>query len=99
MGLILFLVAMVGSWIPLFFLPVATGGWFLVALLSGVLTAFIGTGLMSASALSDNVGPGYYVWWSFSIVMTVGGGGLAIWSLAWLIWRGAGLSVDVSVTQ
>lgn len=99
MGLIIVLLAWIGSLVPLFLLPVNSGGWLLVAILAGAISAFLGSGLVSLQALSDNVGLTYYLWWIAAIVIAGGGAGLLIYSVAKLLWRGAGIDIDVSVHQ
>lgn len=99
MGFLIVLVAMVGSWVPLWFIPFGTGGWFLMGLLAGVLTAYFGSGLVCMQALSDNIGPTYYAWWLVALVLAVGGWGTLIYSIVMLVWRGSGISFDVDVHQ
>lgn len=99
MMLLAAIAAMFASWVPLFFIPVGTGGWFLMGILSGVITAYLGWGMVGMQALSDNVGLTYYLWWMVALALAVGGTGLLGYSLVLLIWRGAGLHIDVSVTQ
>ena len=94
------LVTMVASWVPLFFIPFMSGGWFLMGLVAGALTGYFGAGSVAMSALSDHTtNLRYYGNWAWSLLLAGGGIGLLVWSVAALIWRGAGLHVDVQVTQ
>lgn len=97
MAPIAYLVIWLASFVPLFLLPPQTGGWLLAGVLCCALSAYLGWALVSMQALSDNIGFTYYVWWIAAIVIAGFGSLGFIYCLAALLWRGAGISIDVDV--
>lgn len=97
MALIAYLVVWFASFVPLFMLPVQSGGWLLAGVVCCALSAFFGWALVSMQALSDNIGFMYYIWWAAAIVIAAFGSLGFIYCLASLIWRGAGIHIDVNV--
>ncbi|AEL98443.1 hypothetical protein LINSTU_238 [Mycobacterium phage LinStu] len=100
MGLLVFLVITVASWVPVVMLPTNSGAWLLAGLVAGVLTLFLGAGLTSAQAISDGgTSAAYYLWWALAIGLDAVGGVLAVYCLVSLIARGAGIDIDAEITS
>lgn len=91
------------SVIPLFLIPVGTGGWLLCGIVAGVIVGYTALGHVAMGMISDDyIGFSritHGLWLLVSGALTAGAGGLAIYCLAMLIWRGAGIEVNVNVQQ
>lgn len=93
MGLIIFGLIWLGSLAGLVFLPFNTGVWLIMAIVAGVMSLYLGFGL----GFAMNMDSGYWYWYLYGWVCCIGGAALALYGLGALIWRGAGISVDVNV--
>lgn len=98
------LVALAAAWVAgVYGMGVTTaqsGGWLLCAVLVGVITCFIGVtafmvGMISDDYIGFNKAFHYFYLAAFGAAV-LGGGGLAIYAIAALIWRGAGIHIEVT---
>jgi hypothetical protein len=93
MALIVLIVVWIGTIVPLLLLPVNSGGWLLVAIFAGLITAYFGAGGIALGGLGSSLTS-----LVFGIVGAIGGGGLFLYALVTLVSRGAGIHIDVSQT-
>lgn len=97
MAFIALIVVWLASLVGLFMTVPGTGGFLLMGILAGAITAYIAAGYVCVSMMSDKCGRWYdaIVWDVIAWLVGLGSAAFAIYCLMALLWRGAGISIEV----